>query len=95
MRWLIIISALFLTACAGGWEPQAGEHRLVKVHIVTEGDMLREFFNSGNTLPPGQYLRGFALFGGPICQVFVTPKTAQTQTLNHEIRHCFEGNFHK
>lgn len=88
MKKIIVVLALLLSACGSG-------EKLVTLHVVDRDTI--EAMSSVNTV-------GYATWqiSEPydICDIYVLDKN-QYESMNqynyvlgHEIRHCFEGDFH-
>ena len=46
-----------------------------------------------NVVPMQMRIIGFKYFDGEVCHVFT--HADDLETLGHEVKHCFEGSFHK
>jgi hypothetical protein len=89
--------AVLLAGCST-FTAKPYEERITEATVVTwlaVDDVEKECLKAGAKDPgPFQYILGCAIYNTKSCRI-MTAKTTSMETLGHELRHCFEGKFHK
>ena len=85
-RLLTLTLAALLTGCATHFTAASANHGLRFVEWRTSED-LRECL-------PLVGVSGCAVWTGMSCTIYTRPMTSH-EILGHELRHCFEGHYHK
>ena len=95
MRYCFIL-LLLVGCCTFTVKPY--EERVTEATVVTwltVDDVEKECVKAGAKDPgPFQNILGCAIYNKNSCKI-MTAKTTSMETLGHELRHCFEGKFHK
>ena len=95
MRYYFIL--LLLVGCST-FTAKPYEERVTEATVVTwltVDDVEKECVKAGAKDPgPFQNILGCAIYNVNSCKI-MTAKITSMETLGHEIRHCFEGRFHK
>ena len=102
MKYLAVLFLMVTSACAQT-QPQAGKHDLdftawpvhqpKRVEWIVS-DRLDEICQGFAPLANGKKYIACTKFTDTTCQVYTKPNLTLAQ-LGHEMRHCFEGHWHK
>ena len=92
---LLVTATLSLNACATNEEfYYASPGNRVGV-VWMSVDNIHEYCKSmGLTAPLGKFILACAKHNGQECYIY-TQKNTNTHILGHELRHCFQREFHK
>jgi hypothetical protein len=95
MRYYFLV--LLLVGCSS-FTVKPYDERITQTTIVTwttVDDVEKECINAG-VKDPGifRHILGCAKYDKTSCTIY-TGKTTSMEILGHELRHCFEGKFHK
>ena len=89
--------ALLLAGCST-FTAKPYEERITEATVVTwlaVDDVEKTCVKAGAKSPGTfQTLLGCAIYDAKSCRI-ITAKETSMETLGHELRHCFEGKFHK
>lgn len=104
MKYLVLIAALLLAACAEKIEPAApaGAHYEIPAfdwHVVDREELQRVYLGAGMPIPEGRELRGFVgVRDGRTVIYTLPPRTVDDDvatTLGHEVMHVALGDYHR
>jgi hypothetical protein len=111
MKWLVLAAAAFLVGCASSdsslghyrlvenqhFYHEAGSTRITLHWIRVSDERLQRVcaLTTMQSIRPGSVFLGCAGTDlGGNCVIYTSTNTTH-QILGHELRHCFQGNFHK
>lgn len=109
MKAILLIGVLFLGACASeaarpvdlGWTPRLDDRPvLIELNVASLQEIAARASQSGQAAREGALLLGWAdwtglLDGSGPCRIWIAPAAFAMHILQHEIRHCYQGAFHR
>ena len=100
-QFILLLTTLFLTSCAEISGTFDGE-RPLKAGLETKTITLLRTYDASeectrltwNKVPPGRKAIACASWGETNCLIRIKPD-ASDEVLGHEVRHCFDGSWHR
>ena len=92
----MLLACILCAGCAGTFDDPSAftanpKYPVVTVTWVIAADPQKA---CGVDVGKGKVLLGCAIYSGTMCKI-ITSRNTTMEILGHELRHCFEGQFHQ